>query len=147
MRSVIVHLAAPCTEDDVADVLGRAYEGDGRRQWVEHVEGDPCLVIEFYRDHLIEYAPEELEQLKSHFAGEMPLSVIANISGRHDGTAQVRRFVQVLLAQLPGVATDEFTDHLWSRAEIEQNAQFDGLAFFDYLGHHRRAHPRATKEG
>ena len=48
MRSVIVHLAEPCTEDDVAHVLARAYEGQGHRQWVEYAEGDTCLTIEFY---------------------------------------------------------------------------------------------------
>jgi hypothetical protein len=147
MRSVIVHLAEPCTEDDVADVLARAYEGQGHRQWVEYAEGDTCLTIEFYRDHLTEYEPAELEQLKSHFAGKTPLSVVADIGGRHDGTAQVKRFVQLLLAKFPGVATDDFTDHIWSRFEIEQNVLFDGLAFFDYRGFYERERLRPTDEG
>jgi hypothetical protein len=145
MRAVIVHLAAPCTESEVADLLDREYEGQAREAWSECVDGDPCLYIEFYRHHTIEFAAEELQLLKSHFAGEIPLSVIANVSGRHDGTPQVVRFVTTLLARFSGVATDEFTEHLWLRSEIEQDFRYDGLAFFDYRGFYERVYASPNK--
>ena len=138
MRSVIVHLDG-CTEADAADLLDIVYP-EQRHPWVDFVERDACLYIDFYRHHYygIEFDPEVLVELKSRFHGQLPLGIIANVSGRHDGTQQVLRFVRTLLMWRTGVATDDYTDHLWSLTEIEAEARYDGLAFFDYDGYSKR---------
>lgn len=73
--------------------------------------------------------------------------MIANVSGRHDGTAEVIRFVTMTLARFPGVASDDYSEHLWTRDEVAQGARFDGLTFFDHRGHYERHHSGASKKG
>lgn len=105
MRSVLVHLGHS-SEDDIGAVLDAEYERQDGNQWILRVDGDACLYIHFYRDY-DELEPDELAQLKARFDGRLPISVIADVSGRYDGRAEARRFVDILLCRWPGVAADE----------------------------------------
>lgn len=139
MRSVLVHLQAE--EAAVLAFLDERFPAQ-RDPWVDFVEGDACLYIRLYRDHETEMEPEELHALRAHFGDAQPLSVIADVSGRHDGTEQVQRFARALLSRWRGVVQDEFTDHLWTLEELTSGATVDGMRFFDFLEHHRRRRSR-----
>lgn len=128
MRSVLLHLAG-CTEVEVTSFLAAAYPAQAGPPWVELVDGDPCLNIACYRDHAREFDPAELEQLPAQFSGCLPVSVIAHVSGRHDGAHQVRRLVEALLTSWQGVAEDEHGD-LWTLREIRSGRSVDGRSFF-----------------
>jgi hypothetical protein len=129
VRSVLVHLSG-CTEAEVHSLLAGAYPTQAGPPRIDLVDGDPCLYIDYYRDDAIELEPPDLERLLERFAGRMPLSVIANVSGRHDGAQQVRRFVETLLESWPGVAEDENSSHLWTLLEVRSGSGVDGRRFF-----------------
>ncbi|MCE7005619.1 hypothetical protein LWC34_22725 [Kibdelosporangium philippinense] len=68
--------------------------------------------------------------------GEWPdWAVGIDVSGRIDGTEEVRRLVLALLDR-GGVGFDDFSEHAWTAAEIESGARFEGLSFFDFRGYH-----------
>jgi hypothetical protein len=105
--------------------------------WLYPKSGDQVLYIYLYET--FEFEMEEPERLKSvlaQFGGAPAVSIAADVSGRHDGTAESIAFVSGLLREFDGVATDEFTDHLWTQAEIERGQLSDGTRFFDF----RKAH-------
>lgn len=135
MRSVVVHFAT-ATEREVTDYLAHRYPEQPGPGWVESVDGDPCLYIDFYADHELELEDDEIARLRSRFGGALPLSVIANVSGRHTGVAQVYDFVGGLLRRFDGLATDEYTDHYWTLGDL--GTGWNGIAFFDYLGAYYR---------
>lgn len=136
MRTVVVHLT-DCTEARVATTLDAAYPGPQGTSWVELVDGDPCLFIEFYRDLELESEPTEVELLRAQLRGALPaVSVAAHVSGRHPGVVQVHRFVELLLGLWPGVASDDFTEAPWTLAEVRSGR--NGTRFFDCLTHYDR---------
>jgi len=125
MRSVFVHVWRT-SEAEVAAALDRAYvvEVD---QWLLQVGDDPYLYISFYRD-----GPREDDSWSSRFSdfgGPPAVSVIADISGRHEGWAEAQSFVLMLLGGFEGVASDDGGLRLWSRDEIAQDLQVDGRRF------------------
>ncbi|GAA1829425.1 hypothetical protein GCM10009682_55430 [Luedemannella flava] len=65
-------------------------------------------------------------------------AVVVDISGRIDGTAEVRWLVALLLAR-GGVVLDDYSAHPWTPREIESGAVIDGLRFFDFRASHERA--------
>ena len=86
LRSVFAHLWHT-TEGEVSTALDRLYPTQGR-PWVLEVDGDPCLYIDFYRDGPVE-DDEWGTRFTSH-GGPPAVSVIADISGRHEGWPEVR---------------------------------------------------------
>jgi hypothetical protein len=129
MRSVLVHLAG-CTEAEVASLLTATYPTQAGPPWIALVDGDACLYIVFYRDHVSEFEPADLDLLLARFSGRLPVSVRADVSGRHDGALQVRHFVETLLSSWPGLAEDEYSNHLWTLEEVRTRSSVDGRPYF-----------------
>ncbi|MFJ1540062.1 hypothetical protein ACIODS_16100 [Micromonospora chalcea] len=69
--------------------------------------------------------------------GRPSWAVHVDVSGRVDGTAEVRRLTSVLLGQ-GGVAMDDYSDHVWTAEQIAADVTVDGLRFFDFRGHYER---------
>jgi hypothetical protein len=125
MRSVFVHLW-DTDERRVSAALDRLYPIEGP-YWLLRVAGDPCLYIHFCRD-----GPRESEDWAAEFTsrGSPPaVTVVADVSGRHEGTPEARDFVLRMLAEFDGVATDDGWEHLWTRAEVEADRPMDGRRF------------------
>lgn len=55
-----------------------------------------------------------------------------DISGRHDGTVEIKQLLHELLSQINGFAMDDFTEYFWTLEEIENGTLVEGRAFFDY---------------
>jgi hypothetical protein len=125
LRSVFAHLWNT-TEGEVAAALDRLYPTQGR-PWVLEVDGDACLYVDFYRDGPVE--DDEWHTRFSSRAGPPAVSVIADISGRHEGWPEVRDFVARVLGTFDGVATDDGWLHLWSRDEVQNDHVVAGRKF------------------
>ena len=125
MRSVLAHLWRT-SEREVSAALDATYTKEVG-QWLWQVEDDPFVYISFYRDGAIE---DELWWSRfSEFGGPPAVSVIANISGRHDGWLEAQAFVVKLLSTFEGVAADDGGLRLWSRDEVAEDRQVDGRRF------------------
>ncbi|MGC5021317.1 hypothetical protein [Micromonospora sp. DT47] len=97
--------------------------------YVELTTEDDCL----YRD----WEPEAVRGL-SRACGQRPSWAFQiDVSGRVDGTAEVRRLTLTLLAQ-GGIAMDDYSDHPWTAEEIANDVAVDGLCFFDFRTHYER---------
>jgi hypothetical protein len=83
--------------------------------------------------------PEEVAAVEAAIGHHPTWAVHVDISGRIDGTTEVRQLVALLLEQ-GGVATDDCSAHPWTRQEIQSGAVIDGLRFFDYLTYHELQH-------
>ena len=129
VRSVIVHLS-DAAEDEVARFLQVTFPFQQGPPWICDISGDPCLWIDFYRDRLTEFEPEEIAELSNALGKGPRTSVVAEVSGRHAGDEQVRYFVTTLLSKFSGLACDDFTAHYWTGAEVSSG--FNGQQFFDY---------------
>ncbi len=92
------------------------------------------LYIGRYEDAVMEFSPELLHEIRSRTGRAEIVAVSADISGRIDGTAEAFGFCTRLLRQHQGWALDEYTDHLWTLAELESNASVEGHPFFDHSG-------------
>ncbi len=62
------------------------------------------------------------------------VSLVADVSGRHSGEAEVLYFVRACLSKFTAVAQDEYTNHAWTLQEIQTGYRHLGHAYFDYLG-------------
>jgi len=125
LRSIFVHLWGT-SESEVSAWLGRHYTC-GPARWLLERDGNPYLYIEFYRD-----GPFEDEEWFTRFSdwGSPPaVSVIANISGRHDGWPEPQAFVTCVLGKFNGVATDDGWLRCWSGFEVQADSRVDGRPF------------------
>jgi hypothetical protein len=78
-----------------------------------------------------DWDPGDVAALEAAIGHHPTWAVEVEISGRIDGTAEVRQLVALLLGR-GGVATDDYSAHPWTLQEIESGAVAGGLRFFDY---------------
>jgi hypothetical protein len=126
LRSVFVHLWNT-SEGDVTAAFDWLYASNGPAAWMILREGDPCIYIEFYGD-----GPVEDEGWSTRFAdrgGPPSVSVIANISGRHDGWLEAQAFVVDTLTSFDGMARDDGGLRLWSGSEVRADTRVEGRLF------------------
>jgi hypothetical protein len=129
MRSVFVHLWRT-SEAEVSAALDHAYTKDGDEHWLGQVDDDPYLYIRFYRE-----GPLEDESWSSRFSkcpGPPTVSIVADVSGRHDGWREAQAFVVALLEEFEGVATDDAGLRLWCLEEVDADRRIDGRRFGDW---------------
>jgi hypothetical protein len=94
---------------------------------VKDKRGNDILFVDFYRE-----GPSEVEDWDGRFqrfGGPPAVTVAANLSGRHEGSPQVREFVDELLSRFRGVAEDDFALRFWTRDEVVEDAVVDGRPF------------------
>jgi hypothetical protein len=133
VRSVFV-LIRHATEAEVTAYLDRVYPSDPRPPWVLWGGNGPCLYINFYRDLSRECGPEEYANLTHRFGGEPTVAVMADVSGRYPGDEQALEFATGLLRRFSGAAMDDYTEYLWSLAELQAGHHILGHKFFDCNG-------------
>ncbi|MGY1455350.1 hypothetical protein [Streptomyces sp. SS8] len=140
MRTVFLFPAAD-RADTVACLDRHMAGGDGAWTFAERVhvviddEETGCL----FRD----WEPVDVALLDAALGHHPTWAVQADISGRIDGTAEVRHLAALLLER-GGVAFDDYSGHAWTLREIEAEAEVEGLRFFDfrtYHERHRHCHP------
>lgn len=85
----------------------------------------------------VDWEPSALAVLDAAVGHRPPWAVQIDISGRVEGTADVRQLLELLLAS-GGVAFDDYTNHAWSLPEIANGSTFDGLGFFDFENYRDR---------
>src|SRR4051812_22037225 len=92
-----------------------------------------------------DWEPEAVDHLTAVIGHRPAWAVVINVSGRVDGTEQLRRLVLSLL-DVGGVAMDDYSDHAWTANDIRSGARYEGLSFFDFRGaHDRRSQRRPEK--
>lgn len=57
-----------------------------------------------------------------------------DISGRFDGTIEVKNLLTQLLESVNGYAMDDYTGYFWSSEQIKNGSLVEGHPFFDYKG-------------
>jgi hypothetical protein len=85
----------------------------------------------------VDWEADELAVLDAAVGHRPSWAVQIDISGRVEGTADVRQLLKLLLAS-GGVAFDDYTDHAWSLPEIIDGSTFNGLCFFDFKNYRGR---------
>lgn len=128
MRSIFIYLWQT-TESTVATALDAAYSRAPRAdlEWIQSINEDPYLYISFYHD-----GPAETGDWDTRFAahgGPPTVSVVVDISGRHEGWPQTRDFAVWALSRFNGIAEDDNAERFWSREEIEEDRVIDGRKF------------------
>ena len=130
MRTVFAHLKN-ASDREVAEWLssfvGLRCSDDMWRY--PHAEA-PVLYIEFYRDYHSEYEPEEYERLVKELGGEPSTTVVADVSGRADGTTEVKALFGGLLRRFDGLASDNYSSHYWT---IERDREQCSCRWLDVL--------------
>jgi hypothetical protein len=127
MRSILIHLWQT-DESAVAKALGEAisYQQE-QNQWTVFKEGDACLCIWIYRDGAMEV--EDWERRFDTVGGLPSVSVMVDISGRHEGWPETQRLAAWLLRRFEGVAEDDGLERFWRLDEIEEDRVIDGQRF------------------
>lgn len=132
MRGIIVHFRKAC-EEEIKKWLNTNFS---RRieysDWVFPNNANPILWMGIYQDCLTELEPEEYSKLIEALGKEPSTSVAVEISGRVDGTKELNDFVLQILSAFDGLVADDYSEHFWSKQEIEENKFFDGKQFFDF---------------
>ena len=137
MRSVVIH-SVRVTRDAVSARLAQFAQAQKCENWIYPPHSSqPSLYVEYYDDYEQEFEQEELQPLISSLGQKPDVTLIANVSGRVPGDAEVRALAECLRGAFQGVAQDEYSRHCWSLAEICSGAKQDGNGFFDYEGWHR----------
>ena len=137
MRSVVVFLKN--TEKRAVEAALSSFAKsfpDGK--WIYPPSGNTTLWIRYYNEYASEFEPEEMAILLKAIGQSPDVVLIADISGRVEGEKEARFFVSTMLSAFSGVASDDYSNHYWSLAEINSDAKPKGLRFFDYQGWHDR---------
>jgi hypothetical protein len=133
------------TLDDVEACLAEAgFEAlfRDKHQWSYPSTRSTVLFAHVSPYDLPETLPEEHEDVLAATGARVPsVWVGADVSGGADGTAEVRHMAEAVMSRFDALAFDDFTSyaHAWTLDEIRADATFDGLRYFDYLGHHERS--------
>ena len=129
MRSVFTFSSV--SRDEVRTFLGLELPATG-----VPVLGIPHIIsVDFYDDWPVDMP--ELSELITQRLGAPPLGVVADISGRVDGSAEATEFCCRFLLRFGGVAMDDYSDHLWTLQELETQTLYRGHHFFDTSGWYR----------
>jgi hypothetical protein len=99
----------------------------------------PVLYVNVVDEHMqlfSDWEDNEIAAVQSATGGRPTWAVTIDISGRADGTDEVSWLVTELLGG-GGVATDDYSDHCWTRQEIQAGTVIDGLRFFDFRTFHQ----------
>ena len=109
-------------EPEVREFLTQAYSQQ-EDPWILGDKGDARLYIWLYRtqdvaDNNDLGEPNEVQRLIDAFDGLPSLMVSVQVSGRHEGTAEVKQFLNLILNRFTGLAEDEYVPALWTLEEI-----------------------------
>jgi hypothetical protein len=77
--------------------------------------------------------PHRQQAIASAMGGVPPRVVVADISGRVPGLGEARRLAHAVLELGKGVALDDYSDHAWSIAEIDELVAIEDRHFFEPL--------------
>lgn len=83
-----------------------------------------------------DWEPEDLAALDAATGQRPTWAVQIDVSGRIEGTEEVRHLMTLLLSR-GGVAFDDCTSHAWTLPEIRSDTRVDGLRFFDFRAYHK----------
>jgi hypothetical protein len=131
MRTVFAHLknversAVVAELDNICDKRNVQLD-----QWLCLKNGDPVLYVSFYKDYQ-ELEPDEWNQLIKRLGCEPSISIVADVSGRHDGRAESISFLRSVLSSFDGVVQDD-SQHVWTIQEILNDGQQEEHRFFAY---------------
>lgn len=95
------------------------------------------LVSEHAGDLFGDWEPEDIHRVETALGYHPTWALQVDVSGRIDGTAEVRSLLSRLLEH-GGVAVDDYSDHCWTLRELENGVRIEGLAFFDFRGHYEK---------
>ena len=121
MRTVFVFPTG--TLAATTELLGRMMPGSDA-YWT-----DEKLFVDLLKDssHLFGgFEPEEIQLIDAALGYHPTWALAANVSGRIDGTAEVRAFVTKV----------DYSSHCWTLPEIEADTVVDGLRFFGFRVDH-----------
>ena len=117
-------------EEAINAYLDLAY-GDGQRNWTVRIEGDPALYINVLRRPQRDMEPEAWDAACLAI-GTIPNVVLAfNLSGRHFGSQEPRRFAKEILDLCAGCVMDDHSIHCWSVTELKGDHQRMVVAFLN----------------
>lgn len=142
MRSVFVFLRS-AEQPEVERWLSENYTFHARPQaeWTMDVSGYPYLqAIQFDDAWRCESEPEAWQKFVQRFGGEPSCFIVADVTGRYEADEQVRSFVLSILGRFDGVVMDNYTEHGWTRSEVESNCLIQGHPFCDTLGWYEESH-------
>lgn len=106
-----------------------------------HIDDEPTGLL------FGDWEPEEVAQVDAALGRHPDWALQVDVSGRVDGTAELRHLLALLLEH-GGVAADDYSPHAWTLREIEDGTVVDGLCFFDFRAHRRlRAGEPSADEG
>ncbi len=125
MRSVIVYLKS-ASDDEVLDFLQSHFDSSEAPPWYLKSGDNIILTITAYSDFNAE------SSVQNELGYSPSIAVLAEVSKRHPGDAEIHFFVSSLLNRFEGHAGDEYSNHIWTIEEIESGTEFDGHKFFDY---------------
>jgi hypothetical protein len=130
LRSVFVFFDR-ATDDEVRGSLADWHPGQSGPQWIATCAAadDPVLYVEIDRSLLADLEPGALESLHSTLGGAPTAVLVIDVSGRHDGLAEVQQYISRVLSRFSGLACDDYSDDLWTRDEVA-NATKSGRRFF-----------------
>lgn len=82
-----------------------------------------------------DWEPGDVHRVEEALGYHPTWALQVNVSGRIDGTDEIRTFAAQFL-KTGGVAVDDYSNHCWTLQEIESDLKIDGLGFFDFRGHY-----------
>jgi hypothetical protein len=87
------------------------------------------------------WEPEEVRLVDEALGRHPTWAVVADVSGRIDGTDEVRAFLAQVIED-GGVALDDYSNHCWTLREIQDDVRIGGLGFFDFRASYEASRPR-----
>jgi hypothetical protein len=126
MRSVFFYINA--TKAECISQIEIHYK-TGAHGWINDTE---TIFIDFWNGYDQELEYETWQMLNDKLGENKFICVMADISGRTPGDAEVLLLADHMLGKFYGLAQDDYSDDLWTYEEIKHRKIKSGHYFFDY---------------
>jgi hypothetical protein len=142
MRTIVIALFGASTDGVIAELEANGFERLSRTppQW-NYPRGDGAVLYVSCAayDPDAEISKEHAELLAAAGGRTPTVQILADVSGRVPGDAEVLHIVECTLSIYDGFAFDDYTRHAWTLQDIRSKAEFEGLGFFDYARDYARS--------
>ena len=105
---------------------------DQSQPWIVPLNGRAAIYINIVPAEEADLEPEDFRQLTARFGGHQLTAVMADVSVRNVGCAELRELIAAVLDRFPGLASDDVARHWWTAEEIRAPERFGLQPFWPH---------------
>lgn len=105
---------------------------DQAEPWIVPLNGRAAVYLNIVPAEEADLGPGDFQQLSARLGGNEFIALLADVSVRNIGCAELRELITAILDRFPGLASDDVADHWWTAEEIRKPEEFGLQPFWPH---------------